>query len=150
MTFVDAPVSGGQRGAQEGTLSIMVGADPDVFEDVRPLLETIASRVIRIGGPGAGQVAKAANQIVVGLTIQAVAEALPWRTDRGTSTSDGSARRCWAGSRRARCSRSTEAGCSTRFEPGGRLTLHLKAYGSRGSWPDPSVPRCRRRTRSRR
>jgi 2-hydroxy-3-oxopropionate reductase len=74
--FIDAPVSGGQLGAESGTLSIMVGCREGTLHRVQPVLEALGSRVVRIGGPGQGQVAKAANQLVVGLTIQAVAEAL--------------------------------------------------------------------------
>lgn len=74
--LVDAPVSGGTRGAEAATLSIMAGADDAAFEAALPVLQVLGSRITRIGGPGAGQVAKAANQVVVGVVIQAVAEAL--------------------------------------------------------------------------
>ncbi len=74
--FVDAPVSGGEKGALEATLSIMIGgSDADVAR-ARPVLETLGRTLTHIGGPGAGQIAKAANQLVVGMTIEAVAEAL--------------------------------------------------------------------------
>jgi 2-hydroxy-3-oxopropionate reductase len=74
--MLDAPVSGGDVGAIEGTLSIMVGGSEDDFERARPIFETLGKTVARVGGAGAGQVAKAANQIVVALTIEAVSEAL--------------------------------------------------------------------------
>ena len=74
--FVDAPVSGGQIGAIEGTLSIMCGGAPDAVARARPLFETLGSTFTHVGDAGAGQVAKAANQIIVGLNIGAVAEAL--------------------------------------------------------------------------
>ncbi|ADB33649.1 2-hydroxy-3-oxopropionate reductase [Kribbella flavida DSM 17836] len=74
--YLDAPVSGGEVGAQQATLTIMVGGRPDVFERARPLFETLGKNITLIGGAGAGQTAKVANQIVVGLTIEAVAEAL--------------------------------------------------------------------------
>lgn len=74
--MVDAPVSGGDIGAIQGTLSIMVGGKPEVFERVKPVLECVGKTIVHIGGSGAGQVAKACNQIVAGVTIQAVAEAL--------------------------------------------------------------------------
>ena len=74
--MLDAPVSGGDVGAIEGTLSIMVGGSEDDFERARPIFETLGKTVVRVGGAGAGQVAKAANQIVVALTIEAVSEAL--------------------------------------------------------------------------
>ena len=73
---VDAPVSGGQPAAESGELAIMVGGDDDAVERARPILEVMGKAVTHIGPPGAGQVAKAANQVVVALTIQAVAEAL--------------------------------------------------------------------------
>lgn len=74
--MLDAPVSGGQRGAEEGTLSIMVGGDPQTFERVRPLFQALGKSVVHVGPVGAGQVCKACNQVVVALTLQAVAEAL--------------------------------------------------------------------------
>lgn len=74
--MLDAPVSGGDIGAINGTLSIMVGGKPAVFERVRPLFALLGKNIVLIGGNGAGQVAKACNQIVVAITIEAVAEAL--------------------------------------------------------------------------
>ena len=73
---VDAPVSGGQPAAQSGDLSIMAGGSEAAFERARPVFDVLGKSAVHIGPPGAGQVAKAANQIVVALTIQAVAEAL--------------------------------------------------------------------------
>jgi 2-hydroxy-3-oxopropionate reductase len=73
---LDAPVSGGDIGAQQGTLSIMVGGDESAFQRVLPLLQAMGKNIVHIGESGAGQVTKACNQIVVALTVQAVAEAL--------------------------------------------------------------------------
>lgn len=73
---LDAPVSGGEIGAKEGTLSIMVGGEREAFDRALPILKAMGRNIVLIGGPGAGQVAKACNQIIVALTIQAVAEAL--------------------------------------------------------------------------
>jgi len=73
---LDAPVSGGQPAAESGELAIMVGGSDEAVERARPILEVMGKAVTHIGPPGAGQVAKAANQVVVALTIQAVAEAL--------------------------------------------------------------------------
>jgi len=73
---LDAPVSGGISGAQNGSLSIMVGGPLDVFAEARPMLETLGSRVVRIGDSGAGQVAKACNQMIVAASLLSVAEAL--------------------------------------------------------------------------
>ena len=74
--YLDAPVSGGQVGARNATLSIMVGGDEAVFERVRPLLELLGKNITLVGGIGDGQTAKVANQIIVALTIEAVAEGL--------------------------------------------------------------------------
>lgn len=74
--FLDAPVSGGVAAAQSGSLTVLVGGDAAVVERARPLLDILGAQVTHIGGPGAGQVAKAANQILVGGTIALVAEAL--------------------------------------------------------------------------
>lgn len=74
--MLDAPVSGGESGAVNATLSIMVGGKFEVFERVRPLFECLGKNIVHIGGNGAGQVAKACNQIIAGVTIEAVAEAL--------------------------------------------------------------------------
>lgn len=73
---LDAPVSGGDIGAQQGTLSIMVGGDEAAFQRSLPILQAMGKKIIHIGEAGAGQVTKACNQIVVALTVQAVAEAL--------------------------------------------------------------------------
>jgi 2-hydroxy-3-oxopropionate reductase len=73
--FLDAPVSGGDVGAREGTLSIMAGGDEAAFERALPAFEAMGSRVALLGPSGAGQIAKAANQLIVGSTIEAVAEA---------------------------------------------------------------------------
>jgi len=76
IAMLDAPVSGGERGAIEGTLSVMVGGPTDAFERALPVLRALGSNIVHVGGAGAGQVAKACNQLVVGATIEAVAEAL--------------------------------------------------------------------------
>jgi 2-hydroxy-3-oxopropionate reductase len=75
-SWVDAPVSGGQVGAESATLSIMVGGDVDAVARARPILETVGSRVTHLGPVGSGQVTKLANQLIVAQTIDAVAQAL--------------------------------------------------------------------------
>jgi len=75
-SLLDAPVSGGDVGAAQGTLSIMVGGEEADFERALPLFEVLGSTIVHVGGSGAGQVTKAANQVVVALTIAAVSEAL--------------------------------------------------------------------------
>lgn len=74
--YLDAPVSGGEVGARNAALTIMVGGTPEAFERARPLFETMGKTITHVGLSGDGQTAKVANQIIVGLTIQAVAEAL--------------------------------------------------------------------------
>lgn len=73
--YVDAPVSGGERGAIDGTLTIMAGGDADTVKRLRPIFDAMG-RVTHVGPHGAGQLAKLANQTIVGITIGAVAEAL--------------------------------------------------------------------------
>ncbi len=76
LIMLDAPVSGGDVGAIEATLSIMVGGPEAAFQKVLPVLQKMGRNITHVGGTGSGQVAKACNQVVVALTIEAVAEAL--------------------------------------------------------------------------
>ena len=74
--WVDAPVSGGPEGAESGSLAIMVGGEEAHIEAARPVLEVLGANVTKIGGPGAGHTAKLANQAMVGVILEAVAEGL--------------------------------------------------------------------------
>ncbi len=74
--YVDAPVSGGQPGAEAARLTIMAGGGDDAFARALPLFQVLGTTITHVGGVGAGQVAKAANQVIVGLNIGAVAEAM--------------------------------------------------------------------------
>ena len=76
VAMLDAPVSGGEKGAVEGTLSIMVGGSHESFERALPLFRAMGQNITLVGESGAGQVAKACNQLIVGATIEAVGEAL--------------------------------------------------------------------------
>lgn len=76
LRFLEAPVSGGEVGAVNGTLSIMAGGSAEDFEHARPVLEALGETIVRVGGHGAGQTVKAANQLIVAGTIEIVAEAL--------------------------------------------------------------------------
>lgn len=76
VAFVDAPVSGGERGAVEAALSIMIGGSDEDFARARPLFEAMGKNIVHTGPVGAGQVTKACNQLVVAATIESVAEAL--------------------------------------------------------------------------
>lgn len=80
---LDAPVSGGDRGAREATLSIMVGGSPVGFDQARPLLGVLGKTVVRQGGPGAGQLCKLANQIAIASGMVAVCEALAFAKASG-------------------------------------------------------------------
>lgn len=84
--YLDAPVSGGEAGAKTAALTIMAGGSLEAFERAKPLLEIMGKTITHIGAVGNGQVAKVANQIVVGLTIQAVAEALTLAKAAGADT----------------------------------------------------------------
>jgi 2-hydroxy-3-oxopropionate reductase len=83
--MVDAPVSGGQVGAEQASLSIMCGGKEQVFSKVRPLLEKMGKNINLVGGNGDGQTAKVANQIIVALTIEAVGEALLFASRAGAN-----------------------------------------------------------------
>ena len=76
IAMLDAPVSGGDKGAIAGTLSIMVGGEEDTFKRCLPIFQALGKTIVHVGGNGAGQVVKACNQIVVALIIEAVSEAL--------------------------------------------------------------------------
>lgn len=81
--MLDAPVSGGEVGAINATLSIMVGGKATVFSRIKPLFEVLGKNIVHVGKHGAGQVAKACNQIVAGMTIQAIAEAFTFANKSG-------------------------------------------------------------------
>jgi len=81
--YLDAPVSGGDVGAREGTLTIMVGGDEETFAKVNPYFEIMGKNVTLVGENGAGQTCKVANQIIVALTIEAVGEALVFASKAG-------------------------------------------------------------------
>ena len=84
-SMLDAPVSGGETGAEAGTLSIMVGGSQEDFERAKPLFDVMGKTIVHVGESGTGQVVKACNQIVVALTIEAVSEALVLGSKAGAS-----------------------------------------------------------------
>ncbi len=124
--YVDAPVSGGDVGAKNATLTIMVGTSVAVFENVKPILELMGESVVRVGENGAGQVCKIANQIVVSSAIEAVAEALLFASKAGVDPAK--VRQALLGGFAA--SRVLEVHgermINRRFEPGFRIELHQK------------------------
>jgi 3-hydroxyisobutyrate dehydrogenase-like beta-hydroxyacid dehydrogenase len=83
VALLDAPVSGGQKGAIEGTLTFFVGGDSAALEKSRPVLQVLGKRITHLGPSGAGQLGKAANQILVGVNLMAVAEALAFAKKAG-------------------------------------------------------------------
>jgi 2-hydroxy-3-oxopropionate reductase len=127
--IVDAPVSGGEAGAVEGTLSIMVGGEPDDFEAARPVLEAVGSTVVHVGPAGSGQTVKAANQLIVAGTIQLVAEALVFLEAYGVDT-DAAVKVLAGGLAGNRILDRKAAGMRAReFAPGFRVDLHHKDMG---------------------
>jgi 2-hydroxy-3-oxopropionate reductase len=129
IAVLDAPVSGGQQGATEGTLSIMVGGDADAFERARNLFSSLGTTVVHVGPSGAGQIVKAANQMIVAGTIELVAEAMiflgAWHVDREAALQVLAGG--LAGSKVL--DRKAEAMLRRRFEPGFRIDLHHKDLG---------------------
>ena len=128
-SMLDAPVSGGDVGAIEGTLSIMVGGSDEDFQRARPLFEAMGKTVTHVGGSGAGQVVKAANQIVVALTIEAVSEALVLGSKAGVAPGKildvlGGG---LAGNKVMEVKR--EKMLTHSFDPGFRIELHHKDLG---------------------
>ncbi|HYK64683.1 MAG TPA: NAD(P)-dependent oxidoreductase [Patescibacteria group bacterium] len=85
--YLDAPVSGGDVGARDGTLAIMVGGDSAAFARARPLLELMGKRITHMGAPGAGQMTKLANQIAVALALESAAEAIKFARASGLDAS---------------------------------------------------------------
>jgi 2-hydroxy-3-oxopropionate reductase len=85
--FLDAPVSGGEVGAKAASLTIMVGGNESTFNQVQPLFELMGKNITLVGESGAGQTTKVANQIIVALTIEAVAEALLFAAKAGADPS---------------------------------------------------------------
>jgi 3-hydroxyisobutyrate dehydrogenase-like beta-hydroxyacid dehydrogenase len=85
--YLDAPVSGGDVGARDGTLAIMVGGDAAAFARARPLFELMGKRIMHMGASGAGQMTKLANQIAVALALEAAAEAIKFASGGGLDAS---------------------------------------------------------------
>jgi 2-hydroxy-3-oxopropionate reductase len=124
--YVDAPVSGGEVGAKSASLTIMVGGSDVDFEVVRPLFELMGKNITLVGAVGAGQTAKVANQMIVALNIEAVAEALLFAAKMGADP--GKVRQALLGGFAA--SRVLEVHAermiARTFNPGFRIALHQK------------------------
>jgi len=126
---LDAPVSGGEQGAIEAKLSIMVGGSAEAFEQARPVLEALGTTIEHVGPDGAGQTVKAANQLVVAGTIELVAEAIVLLDASGVDTEAG-LRVLGGGLAGNRIiDRRAESMLARRYEPGFRVDLHHKDLG---------------------
>lgn len=126
---LDAPVSGGEAGAIEGVLSIMVGGDAETVDAARPILEAMGTTIVHVGPAGAGQVVKAANQLIVAGNIQMLAEALVLIEAQGIET--GPALDVLGGGLAGSTvlQRKKQAMLDRSFAPGFRLELHQKDLG---------------------
>ncbi|HUX20456.1 MAG TPA: NAD(P)-binding domain-containing protein [Spirochaetia bacterium] len=129
IAFLDAPVSGGEKGAREATLSIMVGGAQVAFDRCRPLLETIGSSVVRIGDVGMGEIAKLVNNMIVASTFTVIAEGFALAAKNGVDPAilykaikDG-----WAGSKVLDVS--APGMVEGNFTPGGTVNMMLKDIG---------------------
>ena len=129
MRLVDAPVSGGEAGAKNAALSIMVGGEADDFEAAKPFLDAVGKTVVHVGPSGAGQTVKAANQLIVAANIEALAEAVVFLEAYGVDTTaalevlGGGL----AGSKVLDQKKQNMLGRS--FDPGFRIALHHKDLG---------------------
>ena len=124
--YLDAPVSGGEVGAKEASLTIMVGGPDAAFEKVKPLFDKLGKNVTLVGGTGDGQTTKVANQIIVALTIEAVGEALLFASRAGADPAR--VRKALMGGFAS--SRILEVHgqrmIDRKFDPGFRIELHQK------------------------
>ncbi len=123
---LDAPVSGGDVGAQKGTLSIMVGGDEETFKEILPIFQVMGKNIVLCGGNGAGQTVKACNQILIAITIEGIAEALVLGAKAGVDPAkivqvlSAGAARCGILEIRG------ERIVNRDFQPGFRCRLHYK------------------------
>jgi 2-hydroxy-3-oxopropionate reductase len=126
---LDAPVSGGEQGAIDATLSIMVGGSPEDFADGRPVLDAVGRTVVHVGPAGSGQTVKAANQLIVAGTIELVAEAIVFLEAHGVDTE--AAVEVLAGGLAGNAILDRKAAAMLRrdFTPGFRIELHHKDLG---------------------
>jgi 2-hydroxy-3-oxopropionate reductase len=126
---LDAPVSGGEAGAVEGTLSIMVGGSAEDFADARPVLDAVGKTIVHVGPAGSGQTVKAANQLIVAGNIQLLAEAVVFLDAYGVDMR--SALEVLGGGLAGSTvlARKGDNMLAGEFKPGFRLALHHKDMG---------------------
>ncbi|HET6293965.1 MAG TPA: 2-hydroxy-3-oxopropionate reductase [Kribbella sp.] len=129
LRVLDAPVSGGERGAIDATLSIMVGGSAADFEDARPVLGAMGKTVVHVGPAGSGQTVKAANQLIVAGTIELVAEAIVFLEASGVDATAAVTVLAGGLAGNAILDRKAEGMLARDFKPGFRLELHHKDLG---------------------
>jgi len=128
--LIDAPVSGGEPKAMDGTLSVMVGGAQNDFDEALPIMEKMAKSIVRVGEIGAGNTAKLANQIIVGVNIAAVAEAMALAAKAGVDPElvYKAIRGGLAGS--AAMDAKTPMMLDHNLKPGFKVNLHIKDLGN--------------------
>jgi 2-hydroxy-3-oxopropionate reductase len=129
LRVLDAPVSGGEAGAVEGVLSIMVGGAAEDFAEARPVLEAMGKTIVHVGPAGSGQTVKAANQLIVAGNIQLLAEAIVFLEAHGVDTTAGLEVLGGGLAGSTVLNRKGAGMLERRFEPGFRLNLHHKDLG---------------------
>ncbi len=126
---LDAPVSGGEQGAVEAALSIMVGGEVEHFESARPVLEAVGKTIVHVGPAGSGQTVKAANQLIVAGNIQLLAEAIVFLEAYGVDT-DAALKVLGGGLAGSKVlDQKGRKMLDRNFDPGFRLALHNKDLG---------------------
>jgi 2-hydroxy-3-oxopropionate reductase len=129
LRVLDAPVSGGEAGAIEGSLSIMVGGEPDDFAAAKPVLDAVGKTIVHVGPAGSGQTVKAANQLIVAVNIEVLAEAIVFLEAYGVDTK-AALEVLGGGLAGSTVLDRKGAGMLARgFQPGFRLALHHKDLG---------------------
>ncbi|GAB2589035.1 2-hydroxy-3-oxopropionate reductase [Kribbella endophytica] len=127
--LLDAPVSGGQAGAENAALSIMVGGEAEDFQTAKPLFDRVGKTIVHVGGNGAGQTVKAANQLIVAANIQALSEAVIFLEAYGVDTKAALEVLGGGLAGSAVLNQKKENMLSRSFEPGFRIDLHHKDMG---------------------
>lgn len=126
---LDAPVSGGEQGAVEASLSIMVGGDPETFENALPILEHLGKTIVHVGGHGAGQTVKAANQLMVAGIIALVSESIVLLEASGVDSERGLEVLAGGLAGNRILDRKGASMLAREFAPGFRIDLHHKDMG---------------------
>ena len=127
--YLDAPVSGGEAGAKNAALSIMVGGSADDFQAAKPIFDVVGGTVVHVGPNGAGQTVKAANQLIVAANIEALAEALVFLEAYGVDTKAALEVLGGGLAGSAVLDQKKESMLGRSFEPGFRIDLHHKDMG---------------------